>query len=136
MDPNLVVDEEMEPDPELNKITNAILGAAFAVHSKLGPGYQETFYENAMAIEMRHRGINFVRQARFPVTYRDELIGEGKVDFIVEGLVVLELKAVESLTSLFTSQVISYLKATGMKLALLLNFNVRKLTDGIRQIAH
>jgi GxxExxY protein len=135
MDPDLLVDEEMEPDPELNRITNMILGAAFEVHTELGPGYGESIYENALASEFRRRGIHFVRQPVFPVLYKGELVGEGRLDFLVEDQVVLELKAVESLSSLFTSQVISYLKATGRRLALLLNFNVRRLKDGIRRIA-
>jgi GxxExxY protein len=136
MDPELVIDEEMEPDPELNRITNAILGAAFEVHTELGPGYGESIYENALASEFRRRGIRFVRQAVFPVLYKGEVVGEGRIDFLVEDEVVLELKAVESLTSLFMSQVVSYLKATSRRLALLLNnFNVRRLKDGIRRIA-
>lgn len=136
MDPELLVDDEMEPDPELNRITNAVLGAAFEVHSTLGPGYEERIYENALAIEFRRRGIAFLRQVVFPVMYKGEQVGKGRLDFLVEDRVVIELKAVEAIAPLFVSQTISYLKATHRRLALILNFNVRKLKDGIRRIAY
>jgi GxxExxY protein len=130
------VDEDEECDPELNRITNAIIGAAIAVHKELGPGYDEQTYENSLAIEFTFRGIRFQRQYPVTIFYRGQPVGERKLDFLVEGLVILELKAVEQLTGLFTSQVISYLKAARKGLGLLLNFNVRKLTDGIRRIKY
>jgi GxxExxY protein len=136
MDDEVLVDEEMEPDPELNRITNLILGAALEVHKELGPGYQEIIYENALELEFRRRGIRYRRQVRFDVRYKGERVGDGRLDFLVEEAVVVELKAVEQLSSLFTAQVIAYLKATGKRLALLLNFNTRRLKDGIRRIAH
>ena len=135
MSPDFTIDEEMEPDPELNKITNAILGAAFEVHTILGPGYDESIYEKALAVEFRLRGIRFVRQATFPVMYKGEQVGKGRVDFLVENEVIVELKAVESLTPLFTSQVISYMKMTTKHLTLLINFNVPRLKEGIKRVA-
>lgn len=129
------INEDEEPNPELNRITNSIIGAAIAVHSKLGPGYQESFYANALAIEFRKRGISFERERRFEVLYDSEVVGTGCLDFLVERKVLVELKAVELLTPLFTAQVISYLKANNIKLGILLNFNVKVLKDGIRRIA-
>ena len=129
------VDEDMEPNPELNRITNLIIGAAIAVHKELGPGYQESCYENALAIEFNARGIRFVRQPIFSILYRGEKVGEGRLDFLVEDTVVVELKAVESISSLHVAQSISYMKATKKRLALIINFNVRKLVDGIRRVA-
>ena len=129
------VDEEMEPNPEWNRITNLVIGAAIAVHRELGPGHLESCYENALAIEFNARGIRFVRQATFPIMYRGEQIGEGRIDFLVEDTVVVELKAVESISSLHVAQSISYMKDTWKRLALIINFNVRKLVDGIGRVA-
>ena len=134
MDQDTWVDEEMEGDPELNRITNLIIGAAIAVHKDLGPGYDEQTYENALAIEFGVRGIRFERQYLVGIFYRGQKVGERRLDFLVEETVVLELKAVEQLIGLFTSQTISYLKASKRKLALLMNFNTRKLSEGIRRI--
>jgi GxxExxY protein len=135
MDPELLVDDEMQPDPRLNEVTNAILGAAFEVHTELGPGYQEEIYANALEIEFKRRGIQFRRECRFDVLYKGEQVGRGRIDFIVEESVLVELKAVETLTPVFTAQVISYLKATKLRLALIINFNVRRLKDGIKRVA-
>jgi len=134
MDQDTWVDEEMEGDPELNRITNLIIGAAIAVHKELGPGYDEQTYENALAIEFGERGIRFERQYLVGIFYRGQKVGERRLDFLVEETFVLELKAVEQLIGLFTSQTISYLKASKRKLALLMNFNTRKLSEGIRRI--
>jgi GxxExxY protein len=130
------VDEDGEPDEELRSITNCIIGAAIAVHKALGPGHAEITYENALELEFKATGIRYARQARFGVYYRGEQVGRGRIDFIVEEKVVLEIKACETLHPLFTSQVISYLKATRYRLALLINFNVRKLVEGIRRVAY
>jgi len=134
-DPDLYVDDDMEPDAELNRITNNIIGAAIAVHRELGPGYMESTYENSLALEFRARGIQFERQAVIPVLYRGEKVGEARVDFVVEQSVILELKAAESIAPIHVAQCVSYLKASRLRLAILLNFNVRKLKDGIRRIA-
>jgi GxxExxY protein len=135
MDSELIVDFEMEPDPRLNEVTNRILGACVAVHSELGPGYQEKLYANALEIELKRQGIRFRREVKFRVCYRGEEVGDGFADYVIEESVLLELKAVETLAPVFTSQVISYLKALKLKLALLINFNVRRLKDGIKRIA-
>ena len=129
------VDEEMEPNPEWNRITNLIIGAAIAVHKELGPGHLESVYENAMALEFNARNIRFVKQAVFTIMYRNEQVGEGRIDFLVEDKVIVELKAIETISSLHVAQCISYLKMTKKRLALIINFNVRKLVDGIRRIA-
>jgi len=127
---------QTQPDPQLNTITGAVIGAAVEVHRVLGPGFRELVYENALAVEFRHRGISFQRQVAFPVMYRGEQVGEDRLDFLVENRLVVELKAVEVVPPLFISQVISYLSASGRKIALLINFNVRRLVDGIKRIAY
>lgn len=124
-----------EPDPELNRISRALIGAAIEVHRILGPGYLESVYQKALAIELRERGIVAVPQHPVSLYYRGESIGEGFLDFLVEGKVIAELKAVETLAGIHTAQVISYLKATHLKLGLLLNFNVQTLKEGIKRVA-
>ena len=129
------VDEEMEPDPVLNEITNAIIGACIAVHRELGPAYGEDIYEEALAMEMDARSINYSRQHGIEVVYRNRVIGKGRLDFLVKGQVVVELKAVDQFAPVHTAQVLSYLKTTGCKLGLLINFRTKLLNEGIRRIA-
>ena len=130
------VDEYMEPDPSLNRITNAIIGCAIEVHRWLGPRYLEAYYEEAMAIEMTLRGIRFERQKPFEVLYKGHVIGTGRLDFLVEDEVIVELKAVESLTPVFTAQVISYLRANKKRLAIIISFNVKLLKEGFKRVAN
>lgn len=136
MSEDLHLDFEDEPDPAFNRWTNAVIGAAIEVHNRLGPGHLESAYCNAMAIEMRLREIPFDREAPINLTYKGEIVGEGRLDFLVARCLVLEIKAVESLAPIHTAQVISYLKVTGHRLALLINFNVRSLRDGLKRVAH
>src|SRR5207253_679997 len=121
---------------ELRALTNRVIGAAIAVHKALGPGHAEITYENALELEFKATGIRYARQVGFGVYYRGEQVGRGRIDFLIEDKVVLEIKACDTLHPLFTSQVISYLKATRYRLALLINFNVRKLIEGIRRVAY
>jgi GxxExxY protein len=129
------VDDEMEPNAELNQITNGIIGAAINVHKALGPGFSESVYEEALAIALGKRGIQFVRQYMFAVAFEGQIVGKGKIDFLIEGKVVVEIKAIEALGPVQTAQAISYLRATKLSLAILINFNVKRLTDGIKRIA-
>jgi GxxExxY protein len=134
-DEEILVDEEMEPNPDLNRITNDILGAAIEVHRTLGPGFPEAVYCKALEVEFAARGISFRPQCSFDVTYKGVVVGQGKMDFLVEEKVILEIKAVEAFAPVHTAQTVSYLRATRHKLALLVNFNVRRLKDGIKRIA-
>ena len=129
------VDEDMEPVPELNRITNAIIGAAIEVHRMLGPGHLEAAYEEALAIEFRLRGIPFLRQHPIELPYKGHVVGKGRLDFLVCDEVIVDLKSIEAITSVHTAKMISYLRITGRKLALIINFNVKRLVDGIRRIA-
>ena len=129
------VDEDMEPDPALNRITNAVIGAAIEVHSGLGPGQLESAYEEAMAVEMTLRGIRFQRQLDIELLYKGHPVGKGRLDFLVDGKVVLDLKAVQQLAPIHTSQMVSYLSITGYPLGLIINFNVVALRQGIKRIA-
>ncbi|MEK6302603.1 MAG: GxxExxY protein [Acidobacteriota bacterium] len=123
-----------EPSEETDRLANAVIGAAIEVHRVLGPGYLESIYEEAMCVELRARGIAFVRQPSFAVAYKDNPIGKSTLDLLVGGLLVVELKAAERLAPIHSAQVISYLRATGHHLGLLINFNVRLLKDGLKRI--
>jgi GxxExxY protein len=134
-DEALLPDEFDEPDPELNRITRGIIGAAIEVHRHLTAGHLESAYEEAMAIEMSLRGISFQRQVGVQLQYKGHLIGEGKLDFLVEGVVVVDLKAIKAIGDVQVAQMISYLAITGHPLGLIINFNVMSLRHGIRRIA-
>jgi GxxExxY protein len=118
----------------MDEIATVVVDAAIEVHRTLGPGYVESIYENAMAIELESRGLPFVRQAQFDVAYKQTLVGLSVVDMIVDGLVIVELKSVANLLPVHLAQAISYLKATGLPLALLMNFDERYMKDGIRRV--
>ncbi len=111
-----------------------VIGAAIEVHRVLGPGFLESVYEEALAVELEARCMPFERQVRHGVEYKGTKVGEGRLDFYVGGCLVVELKAVESLSPIHSAQVISYLKALKAPLGLLINFNEPLLKAGIRRI--
>jgi GxxExxY protein len=115
----------------INKLTEGIIGAAIEVHRALGPGLLEGLYEAALAIELDERRINYARQVRIPARYKGRSLGDYFVDLIVEDLVVVEVKSVAHLLPVFEAQLISYLRLTGKRLGLLINFNTRLLKEGI-----
>jgi GxxExxY protein len=131
---NMSSNQPVEPDSELDALAHRVIGAAIEVHRRLGPGLDESLYEEALAIELRLQAIGFARQVIIPVTYRDEIIGEKRLDLVIEGKLILELKAVEQLAPIHKAQVVTYLKITGHKLALLINFNSVLLRNGINRI--
>ena len=104
-----------------------IMDAVFTVHNELGPGYSEGIYESALAKEFKERGIKYERQKLIKVSYKKEKVGEYRLDMVVENKTVLELKAVSALAEIFGVQLLSYLKATGLKLGILINFGSRKV---------
>jgi GxxExxY protein len=125
---------KVEPSKRLDRLARAVVGAALEVHRHLGAGYLESVYEEALAVELGLRNIPYVRQKAFGVSYKEHEIGEGRLDLLVGGELLVELKAVEALAPIHKAQVISYLKATGLHLGLLINFNVPVLRDGIQRI--
>jgi len=126
----------MEPSREVNDLSRRVIGAAINVHKGLGPGYQESFYEEAMAFELSREGIEFERQSVFSVKYREHVVGEGRIDFLIASMLVLEIKAIERLQPVHKAQVISYLKATACQVGLLINFNESLLRSGIQRIVY
>jgi GxxExxY protein len=116
------------------EITDVIIAATIAVHRELGPGFLESIYEQALAVEFALRGIAFVRQKPIPLFYRDHQIGEHRLDFLVEDKIVVELKAVEALENVHFAIVRSYLKAAGLADGLIVNFSTMPLTvKGVRR---
>jgi len=115
------------------ELTGHIIAAAMKVHSELGPGYVERIYENALMQELRNQGIAARNQVRYQVYYDGHLVGEHVLDIVVDGKVYVELKA-QKLTGLEEAQVISGLKAGGLKVGLLINFNVPHLRSGIKRL--
>ena len=117
----------------LNRLTERIIGCAIEVHRELGPGLLEATYEAALCIELTNAGLKYVRQPTFPVVYKGQAIGEYRLDLIVEHAVVVEIKSVERFDPVFEAQVLTYLRVTGKKLGLLINFNSRLLRDGVKR---
>jgi len=119
---------------EIEVALKVALDCAFAVHRELGPGFKEKIYETAMCLEMESRGIRFESEKPIVVRYREWTIPGQRLDLLVEGKVVVEIKAVRSLKPLHRRQVVSYLKAAGLRAALVLNFNTSYLKHGIRRV--
>jgi GxxExxY protein len=111
-------------------ITEKIIGAAFEVHSFLGNGFQEVIYQRALAWEMRQKGLEYAREIEQDIYYKDlpEPIGTRRADFVVEGKVLVELKAVINLEEVHWAQVLNYLKAYRLEVGLLINFGSKSLT--------
>ena len=123
-----------EPDAETDHLARSVIGAAIEVHRKLGAGLDEALYGAALRVEFRLRNIPYASEVTINVTYKGEHIGNKRLDFVVGNKLVVELKAVEQLTGLHKAQVNTYLKITGYKIGLLINFNSVVLKDGIRRI--
>lgn len=122
---------------ELNAITETVIGAAIDVHRALGPGLLESAYEACLAYELVQRGLKIERQKELPVVYRDAKVDCGyRIDLLVEGAVVVELKAVERLERIHEAQLLSYLKLSGLRVGLLINFNVMMLKEGIKRMVN
>jgi len=116
-------------------VTASVVDAAIAVHRALGPGLLESAYEGALSIELRARGHDLGVQVRVAAEYRGRpLEGAYRLDLVVDDCVVVELKAVDRVLDVHVAQVLTYLRLTGHRVGLLLNFNVRLMRDGIRRV--
>jgi GxxExxY protein len=123
-----------EPDADLDALAREVYRAALEVHRLLGPGFLESVYEEALCVELGLRRLPYERQVSVAVQYKGRPVGEGKVDVLIGGRLIVELKAVEALNDIHVAQVISYLRATSHQLGLLINFNVPLLKQGIRRV--
>ena len=117
-----------------SELTSKIIGCAMTVHSTLGNGFQEVIYQRALEIEMKLAGIHFQREYNMPIYYREEEIGICRVDFLVEGMLSVELKAITQLEDVHFAQAINYLEAYNLEIGLLINFgeislNFKRLTN-------
>ena len=127
----LRIDNQLDEQTEI--LIKNIIGTAIEVHRELGPGYLEKVYEQAMGLELRHRGLTYATQVPITVYYKGEKIHGQVLDMIVEGKVILELKSVEMLLQIHEAQIISYLKSMGLSAGLLINFKERLVKNGIKR---
>ncbi|HVX83670.1 MAG TPA: GxxExxY protein [Phycisphaerae bacterium] len=119
---------------ELEALTEQVIGAAMEVHRELGPGFLEKVYEEALCMELELRGLGWERQVAVPLKYKGrQLRRKHRVDVMVEGVLVVEIKAVEKVVWVHECQLVSYLKAGEKRVGLLLNFNVPLMKDGIHR---
>ena len=122
---------------DINGITGIIVDAAMTVHSELGPGLLESTYEACLVHELNSRNIKSQNQLTLPVIYKQAQIDTGyRIDLLVEGKIIIELKAVEKLLAIHEAQLLTYLKLSNKKIGLLINFNSLRLKHGIKRIAN
>jgi len=118
----------------VNRLTERIIRFAIEVHRILGPGLLEHTYAAAMCIELDHARMRYEHEVRVPAYYKGRLIGEYCIDFIVEDLVIVEVKSVERAHPVFDAQLLTYLRVTEKRVGLLINFNTRLVTEGVRRL--
>jgi len=122
---------------EYNELTHSIIGAALEVHKILGPGLLEAVYEDCFVEELQLRGLRVERQVHTPIIYKGREVGNPLIiDILVEGCVIVELKTVQELLDIHSAQLLSYLRLTGKKLGLLINFNTVHLRDGLKRVVN
>ena len=119
---------------DLERLAYEVIGGCVEVHRALGPGLLEAVYARALAIELAAGAIPFEAEKSFPIYYRGSLLCHQRLDLLVAGQIVLEVKSVEHLDSIHVAQILSYVRVAGVRLGLLVNFNVSILKDGIRRV--
>ena len=122
---------------DINELTGSVIGAAIEVHKALGPGLLESVYEECLCRELSLRGIPYQRQKEIPIEYKGSKLDCGyRIDILVAETLILEIKACESLQRIHEAQLLTYLKLTGLKVGLVINFNVPVLKEGIKRISN
>jgi GxxExxY protein len=121
---------------EIEQIVTRIMDCAFAVHRALGPGFKESIYRQALCLEMDARGLKFEREKPIEVTYKHWMIPGQRVDLLIEGVVLVEIKSVPRLRKIHSSQVVSYLKTMNLRIGLLVNFKARVLKEGFKRVIY
>lgn len=120
---------------DINKITEKIIGCAIEVHKQLGPGLLKSTYETCLCYEIGKTGLTVQKQVAMPLVYKEIHLEHGyRLDLIVENAVVVEVKMTEAIAAVHVAQTLTYLKLSGAKIGLIINFNVLKLTDGIKRL--
>jgi GxxExxY protein len=120
--------------PHVEDVINRVIGACIEVHRQLGPGFLESVYHRAAGIELRERGLSFDIEKRVAVSYEGHELAHHELDLIVESCVIVEIKAASQLEEIHAAQLVAYLKATGLRAGLLMNFNKPVLRAGLRRI--
>lgn len=121
----------------INELTEKVIGLAIKVHRKLGPGFLESVYQAALTYELQKAGIQFEKEKELPVYYEDIMLDVGfRCDFIIDGRLIIECKAVKELTEIDKAQLLNYLKLTNLQVGLLINFNVLILKNGIKRLVN
>ena len=122
---------------DLNSITGEIIGAAIDVHKEIGPGLLEGIYQRCLVYELESRGIGVEAEVPLPVIYKEMKFDAAyRADLIIDKKIIVELKAVDQMSPLFTAQLLSYLKMSSLTLGLLINFNVGCLTEGVKRVVN
>lgn len=122
---------------EFDSLTHQVIGAAIEVHRVLGPGLLESAYEECLCRELSLQGVSFRRQVPLPIDYKGVRLDCGyRIDLLVDDRLIVEIKAVESLTGVHEAQLLTYLKLSGVKVGLLINFNVPRLIDGVKRMVN
>lgn len=116
------------------QLINKVIGAAIEVHQNLGPGFLESIYERALCHEFQLQGIPFKKQVEIEVPYKEISISGQRLDLIIDNFLILELKTVEEIGPIHEAQLLSYLKSTGLKVGLIINFKVKQLKSGIKRM--
>jgi GxxExxY protein len=120
-----------------NEISEKIIGCAIEVHKSLGPGLLESAYLECLFYELQNAGLQVEKQKPLPLIYKEVKLDAGyRIDLVVEGKVIIELKSVETINEIHIAQVLTYLKLSGCKLGLLINFNVLRVVDGIKRLVN
>ncbi|XAM01046.1 GxxExxY protein [Phycisphaeraceae bacterium D3-23] len=123
-------------DPKTEDLARRVIGAAIEVHRTLGPGFLEKVYQRSLSVELDHEGIEHRVESPVKILYRGVDVGDGRADILITDHLIVELKTVEAIADIHRAQVLPYLKATGLRLGLLMNFNTTVLKDGIQRIIH
>ncbi len=119
----------------LERIATEVVDSAFKVHSKLGPGLLESLYERCLMRELQKRGLHVERQVVVKIEYDGEILDDGlRIDLLVEGSIIIEVKAIDKLLPIHEAQLLTYLKLTGHRLGFLINFNVKLIKEGIKRM--
>jgi len=131
------MNDQIEPEARINDLATMVIGAAIEVHKALGPGFPETVYRDSLVHELELRGVPVERERQVEVFYKGKRVGTGRIDIFVAGELVVELKTVETISDVHVGQVISYLKATGKGLGLIISFKTAAIRgSAIRRVVY
>jgi len=130
-----MITKEQKEKHQFDELSKQVIGLAMEVHKQLGPGLLESTYQSCLALELEKAGLHYEMEKPIDILYKQQKVESAfRVDFIIEDSLIVELKSVEALSGIHVAQVLTYMKLTGIKIGLLLNFNVLILKDGIKRL--